>query len=76
MQGDKNVREKGALTSIHGGHGGHVPAANVLVERNRIKEHCHKVPHAPQATQNTPHQQKNEARSDFKKAFERIRKGK
>jgi hypothetical protein len=32
------------------------------------------VPHAPQATPNPPHQQKNEARSEFKKVFQRIRK--
>ena len=40
MQEKKNVREKGALTLQHVSDRGHVPAANILVERTRIKEHC------------------------------------
>jgi hypothetical protein len=38
--GEKKVREKGTLTGVHCGHGGDVPAANILVERSRIVEHC------------------------------------
>jgi hypothetical protein len=34
------------------------------------------VPHAPQTTQNTPHQQKNEARSEFKKGLRTESQGK
>ena len=50
-RGKRTCERREALTSIHGGHCRHVPAANVLVERSRIIEHCRNVPHAPQATQ-------------------------
>jgi hypothetical protein len=73
QEGKERAREGEALTPFHVGHGRHVPAANVLVERTRIIEHCARPTHA---TSNTNHQHKNEARSEFKKIFERSRKGK
>ena len=51
----RTCERREALTIIHGGHCRHVPAANVLVERNRIIEHCRKVPHAPQGKHKTHH---------------------
>ena len=47
---EKNAREKVALTVSHVGHGGHVPATNILVERNRILEHCTSPTHATSNT--------------------------
>jgi hypothetical protein len=60
----------------HGGHCRHVPAANVLVERIRIIEHCAGPTRATRQHKTHHTNKKNKARSEFKKVFERIRKGK
>ena len=76
QEGKRTCERRKALTIRHGDHGRHVPAANVLVERICISEHCtgptratrqHKIHHT---------NKKNEARSEDKKVFERIRKRK
>jgi hypothetical protein len=62
-----NAREEVELTRSHVAHRGHVPAANVLVEHNRILEHCASHTHA---TSNPKHTTPTEERGSV-----RVQKG-
>jgi hypothetical protein len=75
-RGKRACGRREALTKFHGGHSRHVPAANVLVERSRIKEHC-AGPTRGTKQQKTHHtNKKNEARSEFKKGLRTDSQGK
>ena len=64
-----NAREEVELTRSHVGHGGHVPATNVLVKITRRTEHCAGPTRATSNTKHTMQQQKNEeAPSEFKQS--------
>ncbi len=70
--GENKVQEGAALTSEHTGHGGHVPAANVLVEKIHAIKHCASPTHATSNTQHMIHNTNQKNESEFQKVFERM----
>jgi hypothetical protein len=74
MHEKRTGERRGALTFTHCGHGGNIPAANVLVEHKRIREHSASSTHA---TSNAKHTTQTGERGSVKvqKVFERTCKG-
>jgi hypothetical protein len=75
-RGKRTGERREALTCSHARHCRHVPAANVLVERIRLIEHCAGPTRATKQHKTHHTNKKNEARSEFKKGLRTDSQGK